>query len=384
MAGKAYDMLTRNPKYRDRLKSVLNYDDDGIDRARRIVRLAALLHDIGHAPFSHAAETLMPIDASKPAKSGKPVYYSHEQYSAAIIRTFFREAIDDNKFIKTNAGITADDVAGLLEGDPKLASHLFWRDILSSQMDVDRMDYLLRDSYHCGVRYGIYDLDRLLHTLAITFEIPEPNGEGSEANPGLTIGVEEGGLHAAEELILSRYAMFTQVYFHKARRAYDHHLEQVLRGALKGGRFPAPDKKKSLQDYLAWDDWRVMGIIVRNKSDEHARRIKERDHYREVHHTDEVPSMDDIDNFRAVADALGQIVKLEDSADKSWYKFEKEEIVVERDNGLRVQLSDICFSVKGLHGVKQMRLYADRTNKDRAREIKNKLDGKKVKADDDS
>ena len=318
------------------------------------------------------------------AKSVKRGAYSHEQYSAAIIRTFFKEVIDDNKFIRTNAGITADDVAGLLEGNPKLGSHLFWRDILTSQMDVDRMDYLLRDSYHCGVRYGVYDLDRLLHTIAITEEIPEPNDDSSKDSLGLAIGVEEGGLHAAEELILSRYAMFTQVYFHKTRRAYDHHLEQVLSNSLKEGRFPPPDKKKNLQDYLAWDDWRVMGIIMSNKSAEHAGRIRERDHYREVYHTDEVPSLGGDDLFRTVANALGDLVKHEDSADKSWYKFEREEIVVERDDNSRVLLSEICPSVKGLSGVKQKRLYVDGTDKDRARQIIDRIDMNEVKADGDS
>ncbi len=251
LAGRAYDLLTGNPTSRERLRSELHYDEDGINRARRIVRLAALLHDIGHGPFSHVAEALMPADPGKTSKSGKPAVYGHERYSAAIIRTFFKDVIDDHKELRTNVGITADDVAGLLAGDVKLGSHLFWRDLITSQMDVDRMDYLLRDAYHCGVRYGIYDLDRLLYTMAIAPGMPEPGGQigDTDTSEGLSIGVQEGGQHAAEELILARYAMFTQVYFHRTRRAYDFHLEQVLKGALRGGHFPPPDGKRNLEKY---------------------------------------------------------------------------------------------------------------------------------------
>jgi HD superfamily phosphohydrolase len=360
LASKAYDILTHNPKYWDRLKNELNYGESGMQRARMLVRLAALLHDIGHGPFSHVAEDLMPRDPRRQSNGGEHATYSHEDYSALIIRTFFRDVIDDNEFVRTNSKITADEVAGLLEGDPKLGSHLFWRDLLTSQMDVDRMDYLLRDSYHCGVRYGVYDLDRLLHTLAVTFRMPEPNGTSWEhGNAGLTIGVEEGGWHAAEELILSRYAMFTQVYFHKARRAYDHHLQHVMKATLKNGRFPVPDRKEGLEEYLAWDDWRVSGVIVDPKSGEHAKRIRDRDHYREVYHTNEVPSADELAVFEEAVGRLEGVVRLQDSADKSWYKFKKEEIVVEKDDGATVLLSAICPVVKGLEGVKQMRLYAD-------------------------
>lgn len=247
LASKAYDILTRNSKYLERLESELGYVKAGIDKDRHLVRLVALLHDIGHGPFSHAVESLMPNDPEKVkrGKSGNAAKYSHEQYSAAIIRYLLKDVIEGHKVNATNYGIKADDVADLLEGKyTNLGGRIFWRGFLTSQMDVDRMDYLLRDSYHCGVRYGQYDIDRLLSTLAIT----SPISDDQENGGGLTIGIDEGGWHAAEQLILARYSMFTQVYFHKTRRAYDHHLEQAIKHVVKGS-FPPPDSEKSLMKY---------------------------------------------------------------------------------------------------------------------------------------
>lgn len=366
LAGRAYEILTRNAKYVERLQSELGYRDEGIKRDRCLVRLAALLHDIGHGPFSHVSESLMRDDPEKLkiGKRGKDAKYTHEQYSAAIIKTFFKDVINGNQTNATNYGITADEVADLLEGRPSLGRKLFWRSFLSSQVDVDRMDYLLRDSYHAGVQYGHYDLDRLLNTMAITFTVPdkEVSRDNAELPPaasgGLTIGVEEGGWHAAEELILARYAMFTQVYFHKTRRAYDHHMEQVLKHVLKG-HFPAPDNEKHLKEFLAWDDWRVEGLMATDKAGEHGSRIRKRNHYREVFHTTEVPSTSELDLLEKIKGALGDTVKLEDAADKSWYKYKKEEVVVDMEDGTRNVLSNICSVVNALIGVKQWRLYTD-------------------------
>ncbi len=114
---------------------------------------------------------------------------------------------------------------------------LFWRDIIAGQLDADRMDYLLRDSLHCGVSYGRYDWERLVHTVVA---VPESSNEGSAR-----IGVMEGGWHAAEGLIVARYFMFTQVYFHKTRVIYDHHLQGALADLLPGGLFPESEGKTS-------------------------------------------------------------------------------------------------------------------------------------------
>ena len=150
-------MVARQKHY---LESQRGYDQAGLERDRRVVRFAALLHDIGHSPFSHSSENLFPFN------KGDNRQYQHEDYSASIIRTILKETIEGHSG-NANYGITADDVADLITGEADPARmpqgsvrRLLWRPIVTSQLDADRADYLLRDSLHAGVSYGRYDLDR--------------------------------------------------------------------------------------------------------------------------------------------------------------------------------------------------------------------------------
>src|SRR5437016_1425889 len=219
VATSMYEAVARRSA--DVLKSELAYNQEGLDRHRTLVRLAALLHDLGHGPFSHAVEELLPMHAS-----GRKL--QHEDYSVAIIRAKLHDVIENHP-LNRNYGFHVDDITNLLEGSSQAKHALFWRELITGQMDADRMDYLLRDSLHAGVDYGRFDWRRLLHTVEA---VPGINGEGPR------LGVNEGGWHAAEALVLARYFMFTQVYFHKTRVAYDHHLRKALGELLPGGRFP--------------------------------------------------------------------------------------------------------------------------------------------------
>jgi HD superfamily phosphohydrolase len=106
--------------------------------------------------------------------------------------------------------------------------------IVGDAFGVDRMDYLLRDSYHAGVAYGRFDHFRLIETLRIL-----PKVGGGEGEP--TLGIEEGGVHSAEGLLLARYFMYTQLYFHHVRRIYDYHLKEFLKRWLPDGK-AVPEK----------------------------------------------------------------------------------------------------------------------------------------------
>ncbi len=351
MATLLYDGIME--RSRDLLESTFGYNEEGLGRHRALVRLTALLHDVGHSPFSHAGEEIFP--RKEDSGSGEP--YAHEEYSATVIRHRFADVIGSHR-ANNNYGFTADDVAALLEGSADTESALFWRGLVTSQMDADRMDYLLRDSHHAGVDYGRFDWRRLVQTIEA---VPGVNG-GSPA-----LGVSEGGLHAAEGLILARYFMFTQVYFHKTRVAYDYHLKEALKKILPDGRFPPPTSDH-LDEYLDWDDWRVLGAMKNGEGGEHGRRILERDHYREIWHTPEIPSPEDKEKLKEQREELGGLVAAEIPAEKSWYNTRSSDIPIFTENPVRERkplsaFSSVASSIKPIH---QIRLYVKAEEREKA------------------
>lgn len=335
------------------LRAELAYTDGGLERDRNLVRLAALLHDVGHCPFSHGAEELFPLESGKKR-------YRHEHYSAAIIRGPLRDAIEQHP-LNQNCDIKADAIASLLEGasgNPGRA--LFWRELIDGQMDADRMDYLLRDSLHCGVDYGKYDLRRLIVSIRA---IPGSEGRGPK------LGVSEGGFHAAESLVLARYFMFTQVYFHKTRVAFDHHLLRALAELLPGGLFPPPTGTQ-LAEFMKWDDWVVLGALASGGGGEHGRRLATRDHFREAYHSPEIPKARDIRLLNRIRDHLGDLIAAEERADKSWYKVGPPDIQIISDNpGEKVvPLSSYSSAVQGMKPADKVMLFCSKERVDEARE----------------
>lgn len=336
------------------LEHELGYKDAGLDRDLQLVRLASLLHDVGHAPFSHASENLLPEQ-----DNGKK--FKHEQYSAAIVRTELKDVIENHALNTTNYGFTADDIAALLEGSTSAKQRLFWRDLIDGQMDADRMDYLLRDSYHAGVQYGKFDLNRLVNTVKA---IPGTRGRAPR------LGIEEGGAHAAEGLVLARYFMFTQVYFHKTRVAYDIHLRGALKELLPGGKFPAPTKAE-LGDFLAWDDWRVLGLLSAGKGGEHGSRLKSRNHYRLAYGSPEISSEADMSICEKIKMQLGMLIVGEEEAGKSWYKTGRPDIpVVSSVDPNTVQpLSKLSNVVMNMRANNQVLLYVKPEEAEKANHI---------------
>ncbi len=344
MSGMLFDAIANSSQ--DVLEKYMGYNKAGLDRHRALVRLAALLHDIGHSPFSHAAEELFPMqDAEK--------RYQHEDYSSAIVRRYFADVIK-NHSENTNYGLTADDVANLIEGNANSGKALFWRDVVSGQMDADRMDYLLRDSYHAGADFGQYAWRRVLNTIQA---IPMEEGD-------LRIGVSQGGWHAAESLVLARYFMFTQMYFHKTRVAYDHHLQEALRLILPGGHFPKPTTEE-LDAYLKWDDWRVLGELSHGHGGDGGQRLCQRGHFRCVAETPETPKAEDLERLDQQKKRLGDLLKYEAVAEKSWYKVGPTDIpVVSRFDSSVKPLSQYSSVVAGLKPVRKVLLFVrpeDRT-----------------------
>ncbi len=355
----------------DFLKSELSFTKGGLERDRVLVRLACLLHDIGHAPFSHAAEDLMDRDLS----TQKP--YKHENYSAEAVSFLMRDVIENHP-INQNYNIKARNIADFLNGRLALGRCLLWRSLVSSQLDADRADYLLRDSHHTGVAYGKYDLDRLYVTLTVAMD-PETESP--------IMAVEEGGAHAAEALLLARYMMFTQVYFQHTRRAYDHHSVQAIRsllmktrqkGALQNKKtFPAPTSRENMEEYLKWDDWRVFGMVHDGLGGESGRILLERKHDRRVFETPETPDSADLKFAKRATAELGDMVSFVDRAESSWYKYDAAEIpILIRPGRFDEELTTLSRRspvVRGLKAISCTRIYTPVDKKYEARDIVQKL-----------
>jgi HD superfamily phosphohydrolase len=143
------------------------------------------------------------------------------------------------------------------------------------------MDYLLRDSYHAGVAYGRFDHYRLIDTLRI---LPPPVRDAKNDDRAPELGVEEGGIYSAEALMLARYFMYSQLYYHQIRCIYNIHLMDFLRAWLPNGKFDT-----TIDGHLALTDNEVTAAIAsvaRNsdhKAHDPARRIAQRNHFRRVY-----------------------------------------------------------------------------------------------------
>lgn len=269
LAGRVFDVVTKEGNLHSEVaREVVPRTE--LAYWRRVVRMAALCHDIGHLPFSHAAE-----------KELLPDGWDHERLTDELIMSSEMEPLWEA------INISPKQVAKLALGPKKFGPKKHrqttfspWEAILSEiivgdAFGVDRMDYLLRDSYHAGVAYGKFDHYRLIDTLRIL-----PHEQSNEA----MLGIESGGLHSAEALLLARYFMYTQLYFHPVRRIYDFHLLEFLKAWLPDGRFST-----DLTRHLEMTDNEVNAAMMRAAYDpalpghRHARAVFCRDHFRLVY-----------------------------------------------------------------------------------------------------
>lgn len=255
MATRAFDALEtkHSQKIADELAKLPELEDRPLIKGRQVVRMLALLHDVGHPAFSHAAETALPVK-------------DHERVSIHVIRDILGELLDERFF----PGMS-NLLVRLMEKKPEVT---FLRQFVVSDIDMDRTDYLRRDSLHCGVDYGHFDFRRLIEALTV---IENPETKQTQ------IGLEPGGEHIFEALILARYQMNTQVYFHRIRRIYDKYLTEFMKSWAK-------EYYKVTEDVLKFDD---MDLLVQMKAESSkdgprskvARRIIERDHHRQIYET---------------------------------------------------------------------------------------------------
>jgi len=194
------------------------------------IRLAALLHDVGHAPFSHLFEPLLLKYMGK----------NHEDISRWIIAN---STLTD---IINSQGFDAEELSGLAIGKPSKSDRSFLGQIISSSFDVDKMDFVVRDSYHTGAGYGSVDVFRLIYTMDVL--------DGN-------LAVDVTALPTLESLILARLESFKAIYFHRACRA----VQMMLLKALDAAKSDLTIlQAKTPDEYLEWDDYTVWAKLSAN------------------------------------------------------------------------------------------------------------------------
>jgi len=195
-------------------------NDEEVD----MCRISALLHDCGHGPFSHVFEHLLIKDLEK----------THEDITSWIIE---KSEVGDKL---SKMGFNAKEVAGLAVGKLHKKNRAFLNQIISSAVDVDKQDFIVRDTYHTGAEYGFIDVYRLIHALDVL---------------GENLAVELGALSALEAFVIARIESFKSIYFHRVGRAAQIMLATAMDKAneeLGLTAFKTPEEYMMLDDYTVW------------------------------------------------------------------------------------------------------------------------------------
>jgi uncharacterized protein len=286
LAGRAFDAA-----YRDH-----SFSAPAVREAyRSCVRLAALLHDVGHAPFSHCTEFAMPplqdldIQVYDPAvlQARGQHRASHEDYTVGILT---QSSLAD--LLRQDLPFSPRHIAGLISREVTLTDDFFLdggldhrlalSQLISSELDVDRLDYLVRDSYFSGARYGMVDVGWLVSNLGLHV-----------ANDQVSLALNRRAIYAFDDFMVARYHMFVMVYFHHKSVVFEEMLKRY---------FLAPDCDYALpadmEAYLHVDDVQLFSHL-RQTDDPWARAVVERRPWKRVLEVHGTPAEVDTSNAEA-------------------------------------------------------------------------------------
>ena len=330
----------------------------------QILRLIALTHDIGHAPFSHASESVFPDGLE------------HEDYTVDIIKnTIIADIIceigeDFRRKHGEQYDITPELICDIymgIDSGPN-SEYSFLKSFMDSELDCDKMDYLLRDAYYCGVKYGVYDVERLISSFTIVYK--------DSNTPRLAI--KSGGVQAFEEFVLARYFMFIEVYFHRTRRYFDIMLVEALKDILPNGVYP-----KDVEEYLRWDDCRVIQCLKEKCNESVAcKNIMERRVYPQIFQTKVHPTEADKREFkrnlREIKSLVGEDNVITDRAGKVPHKIpirgeiddEKSIIIYDKNTERKTTISEESELIRNLYvKIDISRVYCHPDRSDEARNL---------------
>jgi len=251
----------------------------------RLVQLAALLHDIGHGPFSHVSEISLARFADQgtlsPEQKGEKI---HELVTANIIE-------NNEELLGILDGYPVENIVTLLG---KGTDRRILKQVVSGPLDADKQDYLLRDSQFCGVQYGTFDLHQMQRSLVAV---------GADTEEELMI--TQHGVHAVEQYVLAKYYMTANVYRHRVRLITDAMIGRAIRLGIESDRLEQLDRlyrfnntDDFVSNYLEWDDARFLETFCPlhqsapgEKSGALLRRLRERRLLKQVY-TEEIDTLD--------------------------------------------------------------------------------------------
>lgn len=262
--------------------SDLKKKKNDFERLKQAVKIAALLHDVGHGPLSHTTEFAMPLVErlqlqniacipGKPCSFDEPRQANHEDYTSKIIlHSSMSEVI---AAALAPYGIKPIHVAGIINDSIYCPDDFYevdgvdYRPILhqmiSSEIDVDRMDYLYRDSFYSGVNYGNFDREWLISN--ITHHIKDGK---------CYLALNHRALYTFDDFLISRFHMFLMVYFHHKCVIYDELLARYLRSSDCNYEIPSDVEK-----YIFYDDYHLYTHLGASKN-EWAKRVYHKNPYR--------------------------------------------------------------------------------------------------------